>query len=72
LPYYPNYLIGLQFDNHAAGVTEIRTWLQNDQAWLSELPSIDAGDIVRTARELEILLDEQFDVLFENFITLVS
>jgi GMP synthase-like glutamine amidotransferase len=61
------HLIGLQFDNHAASATEIRTWLQNDQAWLSESPPIDTGDIVRTARELEVLLDEQFDVLFENF-----
>jgi GMP synthase-like glutamine amidotransferase len=66
------HLIGLQFDNHAASVTEIRTWLHNDQAWLSEPPSIDAGDIVRTARELEVFLGEQFDALFENFITLLS
>jgi len=66
------HLIGLQFDNHAASVAEIRTWLQNDQGWLSESPSIDAGDIVRTARELETLLEEQFDVLFHNYIKSIS
>lgn len=66
------HLIGLQFDNHAASVTEIRTWLHNDEARLFETPSVDAGDIVRTARELEILLDEQFDLLFHNYIKTIS
>jgi GMP synthase-like glutamine amidotransferase len=66
------HVIGLQFDNHAASVTDIRTWLQNDQAWVSEPLAIDTGDLIRTARELEALLGEQFDVLFENFMTLLS
>ncbi len=66
------HLIGLQFDNHAASVDDIRTWLQNDQEWLSKSASIDSGDMIRTARELEVLLDEQFDVLFENFIKMLT
>jgi GMP synthase-like glutamine amidotransferase len=66
------HLIGLQFDNHAATVAEIRTWLDNDQAWLSATPSIDAGDILRTARELENFLDQQFDAMFHNFLKSIS
>jgi GMP synthase-like glutamine amidotransferase len=66
------HLIGLQFDNHAASVIDIKTWLLNDQAWVSQSLSTDTGDMIRTARELEALLEQQFDTLFANYLTLFS
>jgi hypothetical protein len=65
------YVIGLQFDNHAASVNDARTWVAGDQAWLSEPPAVDTDRLLADARENEALLGEQFDVLFENYIKLI-
>jgi GMP synthase-like glutamine amidotransferase len=65
------HVIGLQFDNHAASVSDAKTWVAGDCGWLSEPPPVDTHRLLADARLHEALMGEQFDVLFENYIKLV-
>ena len=66
------HLIGLQFDNHAASLSQIKDWVESDQEWLSKTAKVDPAVILNNAEKLENIISEQFDVLFNNFIKLIS
>jgi len=66
------HLIGLQFDNHAAASTNVKGWADADQEWLSQTPGIDMVDILKNAKRLEAKIWEQFEVIFRNYIELIS
>jgi GMP synthase (glutamine-hydrolysing) len=64
------HVVGLQFDNHAASRKDASVWLDADREWLSRPPKVDPALVLEDAARLENLLGEQFEVLFENFVSL--
>jgi GMP synthase-like glutamine amidotransferase len=65
------FLVGFQFDNQSATVTDVRHWLEADEAWLSQPPGVNTTAILKDAEEKETLMGEQFKKMFANFIALV-
>ena len=65
------YILGLQFDSHAASAVDARQWLEGDREWLSQPPGVDAEAILKDAQTHEALMGEQFEVFFSNYIRLI-
>ena len=65
-------LVGLQFDNQSATVSDVRQWLDADEAWLSQPPGVNPAAILKDAKEQEPLLGQQFHLMFRNFIALMK
>ncbi len=65
------YILGLQFDNHAASVADVKNWLESDQEWLSSPPGIDPDAIIKGAQTYESSMGEQFKAFFKNYIDLI-
>ena len=65
------YILGLQFDSHAASAVDAKVWLKSDWKWLSQPPGVDAEAILRDAQTHEALMGEQFEVFFSNYIRLI-
>jgi hypothetical protein len=65
------YVVGLQFDNHAAACANVTKWLEEDSNWLSHSPSVNPSKVLSDASRLEKSMGEQFEVLFDNFVKLV-
>jgi len=66
------HLIGLQFDNHAASLSDVRNWMKSDHEWLSQGPGVNNAAILKNAKRLENIIGEQFEILFNNFLTLIE
>lgn len=66
------YILGLQFDNHAASAVDAEKWLEGDREWLSRLPGVDAEAILKDAQTHEALMGKQFEVFFNNYVRLIS
>lgn len=64
------YIIGLQFDNHAACRMDAAVWLDGDRDWLSQPPEVDPALVLRDAERLQELMGAQFELFFGNFISL--
>jgi GMP synthase (glutamine-hydrolysing) len=64
------YVVGLQFDNHAASRMDAAIWLEGDRDWLSQPPEVDPALVLRDAERLQELLGAQFEIFFGNFISL--
>jgi hypothetical protein len=65
------YVVGLQFDNHAATQVNVTKWLEEDSNWLSRSPSINPSKVLSDVTRLEKSMGEHFEVLFDNFMKLV-
>jgi GMP synthase-like glutamine amidotransferase len=65
------HVIGLQFDNHAATVNDIRKWAEADQAWLRQPPEVDTAAMVKHAEKYEAFMGEQFESMFDNYVRLI-
>jgi GMP synthase-like glutamine amidotransferase len=65
------HLVGLQFDNYAASLADARSWVEADHTWLSE-KGVDTAHLLKTAGELEYLIGTHFEVIFENYMKLIS
>jgi len=66
------HLIGLQCDNHAAAPSDISDWVENDQEWLLQVSGVNPMKILNDAERLKNTTVKQFDILFTNFIKLIS
>ena len=66
------HLVGLQFDNHAASPSDIRDWVENDQEWLLQVSRVNPVNMLNDAERLENITVKQFDILFNNFLKLIS
>ncbi len=66
------HLIGFQFDNHAASLPDVRNWMKNDQEWLSQDPEMNNEAILKDVKRLENIIGQQFEILFNNFLTLIE
>ncbi|MBC8209354.1 MAG: type 1 glutamine amidotransferase [Desulfobulbaceae bacterium] len=68
------YLIGVQFDNHAAAPDDVAKWLQADQDWLNSIdkPAIDRNEILNQAHELTQTMRRQFLLFFQNFTAMIN
>ncbi|MBE9581663.1 MAG: type 1 glutamine amidotransferase [Proteobacteria bacterium] len=66
------HIVGLQFDNHAAAISDVRGWVEGDEKWLSQPPSVDVAALVRDAEKHEAFIREQFELVFSNYIELIS
>lgn len=62
------HIVGLQFDNHAAAVSDARDWAKGDEKWLQEPPPVDIAALVKDARKRETSMGEQFELMFANYI----
>lgn len=65
------HLVGLQFDNCAAAVDDVGDWIKGDLEWLLEL-NIDVMKLMKDAERQEALIGAQFEVIFDNFLELLS
>jgi len=65
------HLVGMQFDNHAAAISDVKTWIAGDQKLLSS-KGIDGSNLLQSTAELESLIGAQFDIMFENYIRIIS
>ena len=66
------HIVGLQFDNHAAALSDVRNWVEGDEKWLSGPPSVDIEALVKDAEEFEAFVGEAFELMFTNYIRLIS
>jgi GMP synthase (glutamine-hydrolysing) len=64
------YVVGLQFDNHAACQMDAAVWLEGDRDWLSQPPQVDPTLVLSDAERLQELMGAQFEIFFGNFISL--
>jgi GMP synthase-like glutamine amidotransferase len=65
-------VLGLQYDNQSATVTDVRNWLEADERWISQAPGVQPSTIVKDAHEKEVAMGAQFERFFGNFIQLVG
>lgn len=68
------HIIGLQFDNHAASVENVKEWLTMDSKWLSSLTDreINPAAILADAKKNSAAMGKQFTKLFDNFFSLIQ
>jgi len=68
------HIVGLQFDNHAADYEDAEKWLRGDREWLSTLPppAVNAACVLDDARRLEGIMEKQFEILFRNYIEIIT
>jgi GMP synthase-like glutamine amidotransferase len=66
------HIVGLQFDNHAATRVNVTKWLEEDSNWLSHSSGANPSKVLTDATRLEKSAAEQFEILFSNFVDLVS
>ncbi len=66
------HIVGLQFDNHAATISDVRDWVEGDEKWLSQPPSVDMTALVKLAEKQEVFMGEQFELMFSNYIKSIS
>jgi GMP synthase-like glutamine amidotransferase len=66
------HIVGLQFDNHAATHFNVAKWLKEDSDWLSLPPPVNPSNVLAEAEKLEKPMREQFEILFDNFVDLLS
>ena len=62
------YLVGVQYDNHAAHPDDVKAWLQHDEPWLSSLTEleIDNQAMLAEASRLQADMEQQFLRFCEN------
>ena len=67
------YIVGLQFDNHAAP-ENVKEWLTMDSKWLSSLTDreVDPTAILADAQKNSVVMGKQFAKLFDNFFGLIQ
>ena len=66
------HLVGLQFDSHAATVSDVSMWAEKDNEWLSHPPGIDRAGLVNDAGKHEAFIGKQFELMFANYIKMIS
>jgi GMP synthase (glutamine-hydrolysing) len=66
------HLVGLQFDNHAAAISDVSVWAEKDQKWLSHPPDVDRAGLVKDAGRHEAFIGKQFELMFANYIKMIS
>lgn len=68
------YIIGVQFDNHAAAPEDVVHWLNQDAAWLDSITGkeISTKQIAADAEKQQWLTGRHFHQFFRNFIRLTQ
>ena len=66
------HIVGLQFDNHAAAFSDVRVWAEKDQKWLSHPPAVNRAVLMKDAKKYEAFMGEQFEIMFTNYIKIIS
>jgi GMP synthase-like glutamine amidotransferase len=66
------HIVGVQFDNNAADLKNIKKFLQKDSTWLSSFTGkyINPATIIAEAARHEKAIEKQYDTIFRNFICL--
>ena len=67
------YIVGLQFDNHAAHPADVAVWLERDRPWLSGLTEIDVQptDLLARAQSYQTRTKAHFMTIMANFFAMV-
>lgn len=65
------HIIGFQFDNFAASYENVCQWIEGDRAWL-ESSGVDCEKLRSDSREQELLMQAQFELIFDNFVQLID
>lgn len=68
------HIVGFQFDNQSAGYEDVKEWLKEDGNWLSSFskPRIKPNSVLVDARRLEGVMKDQFEIIFRNYIDIIS
>ena len=68
------HIVGLQFDNHAASLTDVKQWLQRDETWLKELlgDSLNSRNILESAQQLQNIMADEFNSFFHNYLHIIG
>jgi len=68
------YIIGIQFDSHAAAPEDVAGWLNHDAAWLNAIPDkiINTKQIMADAGKYSRQTRCHFLQFFKNFIRLIQ
>jgi len=61
------WVIGLQFDNHAADPYDVARWINGDREWIHDGTDIEEGHLLEEAERLEKLVRRHFHNMLENF-----
>ena len=66
------HIVGVQFDNNAADAATVKTFLQQNQKWLSSFTGkyINPAAIIAEASKHKKTIEKQYDKIFRNFIAL--
>lgn len=64
------HILGFQFDNFAAAYENVCEWIEGDRPWL-ESNGVDCEKLRSDAREMETLMQAQFELIFDNFVQLI-
>ncbi|MBU0960380.1 MAG: type 1 glutamine amidotransferase [Proteobacteria bacterium] len=66
------YVIGIQFDNHAAHPDDVRRWYARDKIWLDSVYPlhISIEELIEKIRKVNSLFLHDFSLLFSNFVEL--
>lgn len=65
------YLLGLQFDNHAAAPFDLRHWIKSDREWLAQACSTNTTVLLKAVERLEHIIGKQFEIMFQNYLELI-
>ncbi|MCK4509568.1 MAG: hypothetical protein KAU27_13540, partial [Desulfuromonadales bacterium] len=68
------HIVGLQYDNQSADYEDVREWLEADRDWLSSFsqPRLSPASILADARRLEVIIKDQFEIIFRNYMNIIS
>jgi GMP synthase-like glutamine amidotransferase len=66
------HVVGLQFDNHAGSKQDVATWIEGDKNWLAQPPAVDIETVLSDAAKHETHVGEQFELIFDNYMKLIS
>lgn len=68
------YIVGVQFDNHAAAPENVRRWLLKDAKWLASLAGtrVDPAQVYSAAEQYEADIATQFEQFFSGFVKIAA
>ncbi|MEN8142586.1 MAG: type 1 glutamine amidotransferase [Thermodesulfobacteriota bacterium] len=68
------HILGLQFDNHSASLSEVESWLDKDEAWLSTLQDqvVNRNKMLAAAEQNSMEIKCEFEMFFTNFLKLIN
>jgi GMP synthase-like glutamine amidotransferase len=67
------HILGLQFDNHAASLENVKSWVSMDSKWLATLKDREVNPIMllEDAQKHQATIEAHFEKFFDNYFDLI-